>query len=152
MNRCIPLISSAWALAVCCSCRETPGRKNLLPDLIRSDSAVVMYYHEPGKPRFFNFSKVYSRPFIEAMAEAVNKKTITGKESCVTQGKIYFYGAKGAVETVYFSRADTCRTLSFIKTGEKYFTRMPDALRDSLNWIEKRAVVMPKDTLRSSGQ
>lgn len=152
MNRFFPLFASALALAVCFSCRETPGKKNLLPELGSSDSAVVMYYHEPGKPRFFNFTKVYSRPFIDAMADAVNKKTITGKESCVTQGKIYFYGANGAVETIYFSRADTCRTLSFIKTGEKYFTRMPDLLRDSLELMEKRAVVMPKDTVRGEGQ
>jgi hypothetical protein len=124
------------------ACKETPGKTNLLPGLEKSDSAVVMYYHEAGNPRFFNFAKVYSPDLIRLLAEAVNKKTITGREACVTQGKIYLYGARGAVETIYFSRADSCRTLSFIKTGEKYFTSMPKEVRDSLDAVEKRVVVM----------
>jgi hypothetical protein len=125
------------------SCSRETGKKNLLPALSESDSAIVMYYHTPGNPRFFNMTKVYGKEFITRFSETVNKKTIEAKENCTTQGKIYFYGEKGAVETIYFSRADTCMTLSFIKTGEKYFVKMNKELKLSLDELEKKAITLP---------
>ena len=49
---------------------------------------------------------------------------ISVTDSCVTQGKIYCYGKGDAVYVVYFTRQPDCMTLSFIRTGEKYFVRM----------------------------
>lgn len=125
------------------SCKSGPGKKNLLPALADSDSAIVMYYHTPGNPRFFNMTKVYDKAFITRFSETVNKKTTEAKENCTTQGKIYFYDKKGAVETIYFSRADSCMTLSFIKTGEKYFVKMNKELKLSLDELEKKAITLP---------
>jgi hypothetical protein len=130
-------------LTLIVSCNNQNGKKNLLPSLAESDSAIVMYYHSPGNPRFFNMSKVYDKTFINQFAETVNQKTIAAKENCTTQGKIYFYGKKGVVETIYFSRADTCMTLSFIKTGEKYFVQLNKELKLSLDELEKKAITLP---------
>jgi hypothetical protein len=77
------------------------------------------------------------------VGEAVNKKTIAPKDTCATQGKIYFYSGKEAVETIYFSRVDDCMTLSFIKTGEKYFTKMSARVKEKLDELEKKAVSLP---------
>lgn len=129
--------------AVLLSCKSETGKKNLLPALADSDSAIVMYYYTPGNLRFFNMTKVYDKAFIARFSQTVNKKTIDAKENCTTQGKIYFYGKKGAVETVYFSRADSCMTLSFIKTGEKYFVKMNKELKLSLDELEKKAITLP---------
>jgi hypothetical protein len=129
--------------AIITSCSNQNKKKNLLPTLAESDSAFVMYYHSPGNPRFFNLTKVYDKTFINECSETVNKKTIAAKENCTTQGKIYFYGKKGAVETIYFSRADSCMTLSFIKTGEKYFVKMNKKLKQSLDELEKKATILP---------
>lgn len=139
------LVSSALIgiLTLLASCSNQGGKKNLLPALAESDSAIVMYYHTPGNPRFFNMTKVYDKTFINQFSEAVNKKTIAAKENCTTQGKIYFYGKKGAVETIYFSRADSCMTLSFIKTGEKYFVQLNKALKRTLDELEKKAIALP---------
>ena len=137
------LASIVIVSAVLLSCKSEPGKKNMLPSLSESDSAIVMYYHTPGNPRFFNMTKVYDKAFITRFSEIVNKKTTEVKENCATQGKIYFYGKKGAVETIYFSRADSCMTLSFIKTGEKYFVKMNKQLKLSLDELEKKAITLP---------
>ena len=137
------LASIVIVSAVLLSCKSEPGKKNMLPSLSESDSAIVMYYHTPGNPRFFNMTKVYDKAFITRFSEIVNKKTTEVKENCTTQGKIYFYGKKGAVETIYFSRADSCMTLYFIKTGEKYFVKMNKQLKLSLDELEKKAITLP---------
>ena len=137
------LASIVIVSAVLLSCKSEQGKKNLLPSLAESDSAIVMYYHTPGNPRFFNMTKVYDKAFITRFSEIVNKKTTEVKENCTTQGKIYFYGKKGAVETIYFSRADSCMTLSFIKTGEKYFVKLSKELKLSLDELEKKNLTLP---------
>lgn len=115
----------------------------MLPTLSESDSAVVMYYHTPGDPRFFNMTKVVVKNPLPVVATDVNGKVVEAKDSCVTQGKIYFYGKAGAVETIYFSRNKECMTLSFIKTGEKYFTAMSDDTKKLLERLEKDVTVLP---------
>ncbi len=138
-------ISPFFLLLLCywlTACKQS-GKNNLLPQLAESDSAVVMYYHTPGDPRFFNMKKIYEKEFVSLIASAVNKNTIKAKDSCTTQGKIYFYGKAGAVETIYFSRLKGCMTLSFIKTGEKYFSDMNNEIRNTLDELEKKVIVLP---------
>ncbi len=124
------------------ACKE-PSKKNLLPQLAERDSAVVMYYHTAGDPRFFNMTKVYDKDFISMVANTVNKKMIKAKDTCTTQGKIYLYGKGGAVETIYFSRVNDCMTLSFIVTGEKYYTDMNRKIKDTLDALEKKVTILP---------
>jgi hypothetical protein len=115
----------------------------MLPSLTDSDSAVVMYYHSPGDPRFFNMIKIKSKNPLPVVTTDVNERVIKSKDTCTTQGKIYFYGKAGAVETVYFSRNMDCMTLSFIKTGEKYFTKMSKEAKALLDSLEKNVTVLP---------
>ena len=123
-------------------CKDHSGSM-LLAELASCDSATVMYYHEPGKPRFFSMAKVYDKAIIAAIAGNVNDKVITGKDSCVTQGKIYAYGKGDAVSVVYFTREPNCMTMSFIKTGEKYFVRMNISTKRILDDVEKTAKEPP---------
>ncbi len=116
------------------------SKSNLLPELAACDSATVMYYTTPGNPRFFSMTKVYDKTLMGKIDKAVNGKTISGKDSCVTEGKIYFYGKSDVVFPVYFSRYNKdCLTLSFIKTGEKYYTRMPEEVNKLLDEWKKSA-------------
>jgi len=124
-------------------CRQKTVKIKMLPSLADSDSAVVMYYHSPGDPRFFNMIKVKGTNPFPVITVDVNDRVIEAKDSCVTQGKIYFYGKGGAVETVYFSRKDDCMTLSFIKTGVKYFTSMSEGTKVLLDSLEKNVTVLP---------
>ncbi len=124
------------------SCKQKTVKVKMLPSLAESDSAVVMYYHTHGDPRFFNMTKVKGNDPLSVIAKDVNKRVIVPKDSCVTQGKIYFYGIAGAVETIYFSRNKDCMTLSFIKTGEKYFTSMSERAKELLDSLEKNVTVL----------
>lgn len=137
-NLLIPFIS-----LVLIGCKQKTVKIKMLPSLADSDSSVVMYYHSPGDPRFFNMIKVKGKNPLPVVAADVNKRVITAKDSCATQGKIYFYGKAGVVETVYFSRNYECMTLSFIKTGEKYFTQMSKKAKELLDSLEKNVIVLP---------
>lgn len=124
-------------------CKEKTVMINMLPALAEADSAVVMYYHTKGNPRFFNMIKINTPRPLPVIVKDANDRVISAKDSCVTEGKIYFYGKAGAVETVYFSRNPDCMTLSFVKTGEKYFTEMSEVSKDLLNSLEKNVIVLP---------
>ena len=95
------------------------------------------------KNTLFNMLKVKVANTLPLLTTDVNDKVIVPKDTCTTQGKIYFYCKAGAVETVYFSRNKDCMTLSFIKTGEKYFTKMSNKARGLLDSLEKNVTVLP---------
>lgn len=127
-------------------CKQKMVKIKMLPSLVDCDSSVVMYYHSPGDPRFFNMVKLRGKDPLPVVTADVNERVITAKDSCVTQGKIYFYGKAGAIETIYFSRKKGCRTFSFIKTGEKYFTTMSEEANALLDSLEKKVTVLPGRT------
>lgn len=131
------LISLCYWLMAC----NEPGKKNLLPQLIDSDSAVVMYYHTPGDPRFFKYTKVQDMMMVTSIISEVNKGTIKSRPDCATQGKIYFYGKGDAVYAVYFSDTEDCLTYSIIVTGEKYYLKMSKEVKKILQEFRKIAVV-----------
>lgn len=125
------------------SCKNDTSGNGLMPELATCDSAAVMYYTTPGDPRWFSLTKVYDKTSLAEIAKSVNAKTVTGKDSCISEGKIYFYGKGDAVYPVYFSRAAGCLTLSFIKTGEKYFTGMNDEVKKLLAQWQAEAKELP---------
>ena len=115
------------------------SNSNMMPELSSCDSAAVMFYKTPGNPRFFTMSKVYDKSILSTIEKDVNRELISGKDSCVTQGKIYYYGKGDAVYVVYFSKAADCKTFAFVKTGEKYFTAMDNAAEKLLDDLQKTA-------------
>ncbi len=114
------------------SCKND-SKNNLIPEIKASDSATVMFYITPGNPRFFVMAKIKDMDSLADIIEDANDKPITGKDSCTSTGKIYFYGKGEAVYPVYFSTDAECMTLSFIKTGEKYFTKMSNDTKKALD-------------------
>jgi hypothetical protein len=109
-------------------------------EIFQSDSAVFMFYNTPGNPRFFTYTKVKNMKSLINLFRNVNNPISDSLSGCVTQGKIYFYEGKEAVYPVYFNNIDSCATFSYIKTGEKYYTKMdvePKLLLDSLKKIAK---------------
>ncbi|MBL7724367.1 MAG: hypothetical protein JNK27_09455 [Chitinophagaceae bacterium] len=142
MNRLFLFTITILLLTVAC---KNNAKKNMMSEMNSCDSAVIMYYHTPGNPRFFNMVKLKDKKSLSVIAADANGKVIKSKDTCTSQGKIYFYGKGDAVYVTYFSRTDECRTFSFIKTGEKYFTRMNSEakeLLDTLQWLAKEPVVV----------
>ena len=109
-------------------------------EIFQSDSAVFMFYNTPGNPRFFTYTKVKNMNSLINLFRNVNNPISDSSSGCITQGKIYFYKGKEAVYPVYFNNIDSCSTFSYIKTGEKYYTKMDvesKLLLDSLKNIAK---------------
>ncbi|HKO82417.1 MAG TPA: hypothetical protein VJU78_18535 [Chitinophagaceae bacterium] len=129
------IITGCFFLTGC----KDQSKKNLIPELATCDSIAVMYYHTPGNPRFFNMTKVYDKKILGTIAENINEKVIGSKDSCATQGKIYYYGKGDAVYSIYFSSLKDCMTMSFIKTGEKYFVSMSETTKNILDELQKVA-------------
>jgi hypothetical protein len=122
---------------------QSKSKKNYLPEIFTCDSAVVMYYNTPGNPRFFKMHKLYNKDLWNNIAEDANSRLLDKNENCITEGKIYFYGKSGAVEVLYFSREEKCKMIYFIKTGEKYYTRLSKTSALLLNkW--KESAIEPK--------
>ena len=107
---------------------ELPYKSNLLPGIHEADSAYILYYNKPGDHRFYSTTRVTDKKSLEPLMQAANETIIPNANDCVTQGKIHFYASGGKVYTLYFSSADSCNTLSFIHTGEKYYTHLPKAI------------------------
>jgi hypothetical protein len=132
------LVSAVVAFVFMTGC-SPESKSNMMPELSSCDSAAVMFYKTPGNPRFFTMSKVYDKAILSTIEKDVNGKLISGKDSCISQGKIYYYGKGDAVHVVYFSKAAGCKTLSFIKTAEKYFTNMDNTTEKLLDDLQKTA-------------
>lgn len=115
------------------------SKNNGMPEIKDCDSATIMYYKTPGNPRFFVMAKIKDMDSLDIITADANGKLITGKDSCISTGKIFFYGKGGAVYPVYFSTVEDCMTFSFIKTGEKYFTRMGAGSKIFLDKIQLTA-------------
>jgi predicted small lipoprotein YifL len=110
------------------------GKSNLLPAINNADSAAVMFYDSIGNPRFFKYTKVYSINEMKSVLDDINDEVVKLKTDCQSEGKIYFYKSKEAVDVVYFNSADSCRRYSFIINGEKFFVKMSAAAKA---YIEK---------------
>jgi hypothetical protein len=100
--------------------------KGMMDQIKLADSAVVIYYNKPGNSRFFKVYKIPDLDLLQPVISDVNSVLIEPKDNCLSLGKLYFYGKGDVVDVVYFSDADSCRSFSFIKNGEKYFTLMGD--------------------------
>ena len=116
-----------WGMLVLClsllACQPS-GTPNLLTELNSCDSAVVIYYKTPGNPRFFQMVKVYKPELLSSLATNANQPALTGLNDCTSEGKMYYYGDRGEVYVLYFAATDSCKRLSFIKTGEKYGVKL----------------------------
>jgi hypothetical protein len=114
--------------------------KGMMDQINAADSAVVIYYKKPANPRFYRVLKVLDIQLLKPIIADVNSTPIASNNNCLSLGKLYFYGKGDVVDVVYFSNADSCISFSFIKNGEKYFTRMgkrSQQLIDSINAYAK---------------
>lgn len=116
---------------------QPSGTPNLLSELNSCDSAVVMYYKTPGNPRFFQMVKVYKPELLSSLATNANQPALTGLNDCTSEGKMYYYGDRGEVYVLYFATTDSCKRLSFIKTGEKYGVKLTPRNATILDSLKK---------------
>lgn len=107
----------------------------MLPGIATADSAAVMYYIKTADPRFFKYTKVYKINEMLPLIKVINAKVVKEIPGCPTEGKIYFYKKKGAIDVVYFSGRKGCMRFYFIINGEKYYVKMSNAANDYLDTL-----------------
>lgn len=113
--------------------------KGMMDQINHADSAVVIYYNAPANPRFYKVFKTSDLQLLQSIISDVNSVLIQQKNDCPSLGKLYFYGKGDIVDVVYFSNADSCKSLSFIKNGEKYSTRMGEQSQRLIDSIGRYA-------------
>ncbi len=133
------LFNTLFIFAIFCSCssrnpkNESPvpdtayvpiKTKGMMDQINLADSAALIYYNQPGNPRFFTVTQLHNPEFLSGLIEDINSPQVADDKDCPTLGKLYFYGKGDIVDVVYFSNNDSCMTFSWIKNGEKYFTPM----------------------------
>ena len=115
--------------------------KGMMDQISLADSAVCIYYDKPSNPRFFKVTKIKDMGLLNDVISDINSSTISGSDDCQTLGKLYFYGKGDIVDVVYFSNQDSCMTFSFIKNGEKYFSRMGKDAQQLIDSLCKKATI-----------
>jgi hypothetical protein len=121
------------------STKNVIHNKGLMEEVRLSDSAVVMFYKTPGNPRFFSYCKIKNISELFSIVDDINKPLSDSMKGCSTNGKIYFYGKADVVYPVYFTSDNACSGFSFIKTGEKYFTKMSIGSKAILDSLKHKA-------------
>ena len=114
--------------------------QGMMNQINEADSAVVIYYKKPANPRIYRVFKLLDVQLLQPIIADVNSVLIQQKNNCPSLGKLYFYGKGDIVDVIYFSNADSCKSFSFIKNGEKYYTRMTERsqrLIDSISTYAK---------------
>lgn len=123
------------------ACKEE--KRDLLPDIAKSDSATVMFYTNPPNSRFFTIVKVPKVAELQPIFKDVNASVIMEKQECASWGKIYFYRGTEEVQVVYFSPEESCQTFSFIINGQKFVAPMSPTSSQLLTQLKKREVSLP---------
>ncbi len=114
--------------------------KGMMDQISLADSAAWIYYDKPSNPRFFKVTKVKDMGLLKTVIADINSGSISGSKTCQTHGKFYFYGKGDIVDVVYFSNEDSCMSFSFVKNGEKYYSRMSEGAQQLIDSLRKKAI------------
>ncbi len=114
--------------------------KGMMDQINLADSAACIYYDKPSNPRFFKVTKVKDMGLLKTVIADINSGSISGSKTCQTHGKFYFYGKGDIVDVVYFSNEDSCMSFSFVKNGEKYYSRMSEGAQQLIDSLRKKAI------------
>lgn len=95
------------------------------PAIARTDSLQIIYYDNPDADslkytRFFTHTNNKDSGTINLLIAELNHPFELRNEvkKCKSEGKMYLYGEKEPLKTIYFStRCDSCCYLYFIKDG-----------------------------------
>jgi hypothetical protein len=95
------------------------------PVIARTDSLQILYYDNPDGDslkytRFYTHTNNRDSGTINLLLAELNNPFELRNElkKCRSEGKLYLYGEKESLKTIYFStRCDSCCYLYFIKDG-----------------------------------
>lgn len=128
---------------ISCLDKQKPTGKDLMPEMLQTDSVQIIYFKSPDQPRYFTYIAVNDRSFINALIKDVTDETQI-ENPCIKEGKIYCYKNGEIFNTIFFAYLDNnCTFLRYIKNGNLYYFKMSDEVKNQLQQYKPRAVEPP---------
>lgn len=115
-----------------CSNKKKVTGKDLMPEMVQTDSVQIIYFKSPDEPRFFTYTSVNDKSFISSLVNDVMGET-QSENPCVKEGKIYCYKKGEIFNTIFFAYRDNeCTFLRYIKNGNLYYFEMSKEVKEYL--------------------
>ena len=123
-----------------CSDNGIVTGKDLMPEMLQTDSVQIIYFKSPDEPRYFTYASTKDAAFIRALINDVTAET-QAENPCKKEGKIYCYQKGNVFNTIFFAYIDKeCTFLRYIKNGNLYYFRMSDQLKQGLANYKSTAI------------
>lgn len=131
--------------------RETPVHAqtslDIEPLLNEVDSLDLLFYLDPygdslRYTRFYSYAFLDDDSSIRVIKAQLNRIVIRkdNRDSCRSEGKIYLFGNREPIKTIYFSVSrPSCNHLYFIKDGNYYYLKPDAKFADLLSQVKKRS-------------
>ena len=94
------------ACTISCSDKKKIAGKDLMPEMLQTDSVQIIFFKSPDEPRFFTYISVNDRSFISSLVKDVTEET-QAENPCVKEGKIYCYKNGEIFNTIFFAYLDS---------------------------------------------
>jgi hypothetical protein len=121
------------------SCKTKLSGKDLMPEVLETDSVEVVYFKSPESQRFFTYLPVTDKEFIHDLVSDLSEE-VQPENSCLKEGKIYCFKNGQIFNTVYFAYTDPkCGFLRYIKNGNLYCFSISEKTKKKLSDYKKTA-------------
>lgn len=122
-----------------CSEKKITG-KELMPEMLDTDSLVIIYFKSPQETRYFTYVPVNNDELIKQLVNDATAE-VTSENPCLKDGKIYCYRRGEIFNTIFFGYLDDeCTILRYIKNGNLYHFSMSDRTKSFLQEYRGKAI------------
>jgi hypothetical protein len=122
-----------------CSCKTKLTGKELMPDVLDTDSVELIFFKNPENTRFFTYLPVTDKEFINDLVDDLDGE-VQSENPCVKEGKIYCFKKGQIYNTVFFAYTDPkCSFLRYIKDGKMYYFPLSETVKKKLIDYKKMA-------------
>ena len=123
-----------------CSDNHIVTGKDLMPEMLQTDSLQIIYFKSTDEPRYFTYASTNDPVFIRALTNDVTAET-QAENPCKKEGKIYCYRKGEVFNTIFFAYLDGgCTFFRYIKNGNLYYFNMSDQVKKGLSGYKSTAI------------
>jgi hypothetical protein len=122
-----------------CSCKSKLTGKELMPDMMQTDSVEILFFKSPENQRFYTYLPVKDKEFIHDLVTDVSGE-VQPENPCIKEGKIYCFKNGQIFNTIFFAYTDPeCSLLRYIKNGNLYYFPIGETTKKKLIEYKKAA-------------
>jgi hypothetical protein len=114
------------------SCKSKPTGKELMPEMLETDSIELIYFRTPDSVRYFTYLPLTDEEFIREIVEDVTGE-VQEENPCSKEGKIYCFRKGQIFNTIFFAyTTEDCSLFRYIKNGNLYHFKMSKDVKEKL--------------------